>query len=355
MATYYTSSSAAGGGSGALGDEWTLQEAFDSAVAGDIVLVKADGTYLPSARIDLDTNSGTDLNYIVFKGCASDGTDDGTVSTISGANLPATTTLLYSNSDYMMFQNLRITSATNYGFDGRALSGRVMWYNCRIDNCSNSGVLNVDGHTFYYCEFDHNGSRGAFAGTGFCWFNYCSFHDNGDDGVIMDDGCLLNHCLIYDNAGEGVYLYNESSSTIINCVIHGNTDNGIHAINSGGHMIMHNIIMNNGAYGINYGGSTLAKTGYADYNCYYNNTSGATTLGSPLGSNNLTEDPNFVSVADGAEDFTPQNTNLLKTFAFSTASGVGGTSYEYIGAIQPQGGSGGGLLRPPGMTGGILG
>ena len=59
MPTYYTTHNAGGGGVGSFVAPWTLQEAADSAVAGDTVYICNTGTYSSAARTDFDTNSGT--------------------------------------------------------------------------------------------------------------------------------------------------------------------------------------------------------------------------------------------------------------------------------------------------------
>lgn len=66
----YVSALAAGGGDGSSGSPWTLTEAFDLATAGDVVNVKADGTYAVGATILAPTppSAGTYQLPIVYRG-----------------------------------------------------------------------------------------------------------------------------------------------------------------------------------------------------------------------------------------------------------------------------------------------
>ncbi|HUU90639.1 MAG TPA: hypothetical protein VM238_05445, partial [Phycisphaerae bacterium] len=74
MPTYYTTHNAGGGGVGSFVAPWTLQEAADSAVAGDEVRVCNTGAYTPAAAFNWDTNAGTYQSPISFLGYNATGT-----------------------------------------------------------------------------------------------------------------------------------------------------------------------------------------------------------------------------------------------------------------------------------------
>ena len=133
MATYYVRSSGGNDGntglSFALG--WaTIQFAADTAVAGDLVLICADGTHLPTATIDIDINTGTDASRITFRGAAADGTDNGTVATISGASLGSgyIVNVAANTVDYVTVENLRFTGGPSTGFYHRNGAGNWLWH-----------------------------------------------------------------------------------------------------------------------------------------------------------------------------------------------------------------------------------
>lgn len=82
---------------------------------------------------------------------------------------------------------------------------------------------------------------------------------------------------------------------------------------------------------------------------FRNGTSGATNLGGGMpGSNNQTGDPQFASVVDGSEDFTPANGSPLDS------NGMLGVDIGARKATDPAGG-GGGMLVHPGTSGGARG
>ena len=322
MATYYASSSASGGGAGTIGDEYTLQELLDNTDAGDIGLVKNDGTYTPSATVNVDNaNAQTASNVATIRGCASDGTDDGTVATISGTSLGAGIDLLtIASSMAVVFENLRITAATDdniYCPDAAYLH----FNNCRIDNAAGYGFFTVsssqaNSFNFTNCEIDSNDSGiGATAGSrgGFGIYNSI-IHDNTNYG-LNDDGrygkTTIFACAIYDNGSHGLYFRSSSQNPkIIGCVLFANGGNGIDFNSAVSGIVCYNTIFrSNGGYGIDTNSGSFTQFSYCDYNCYSNNTSGSIDIngGTPPGDNNVTSDPSFTNETDGSEDFTLQS------------------------------------------------
>jgi len=339
MPTYYVRSSGGNDGNDGLsfGNGWaTVQHAADTVIAGDTVLVCADGNHTPSLTIDFDATTGTSGSRITFRGAGATGDDDGTVATISGSSLGAGFIIDATGSiDYVDFENLRITGGPSSGFNQQ--SGSAVWSfrNCRFDNNTNYGFISSwsTGPQFYDCEFDNNGSDGL---AGYIAGAYrCSFHDNTGDGYQAYTESI-SFCVSYDNGNDGFRFDSLDSSGIAhNLTSFGNGSDGIY-INSSQSTITNSIVFDNGAYGIN---ATATGQGATYINiCSHSNTTAHCNWngGTIPGSGHVLEDPSFVSVTDGAEDLTPQNTNLYKTITMT-----GGTSYEYIGAIQPQASAGG--------------
>lgn len=355
MATYYTSSSASGGGTGAIDNEWTLQEAADNATSSDIVLVKADGTYSETTTIDFDTQAAAQQTPVTFRGAASNGDDDGTVATVDGSGLTSADLFnLNIASLSISFENLRLTAATdnNVLVSSAVNVATIRFINCRIDNATAMGIECQEASDnllicLENCEVDSNGTNGcgvnSLNGRGGYAFNHCTIHDNGSNGIqdgISEGGCVTNS-LIYDNGADGIVLNSVDSSIykITNTTIFANTGDGIDISSANIVMVYNTILRSNGGYGINHnsngvGGVMLQRL------CSHNNTSGHIDIngGTLPGANHILEDPNFVSETDGSEDLTPQNTNLAAVYSFQ----AGGDNYSYIGAIQPQASSGGG-------------
>jgi len=349
MTTYYAKASATGGGVGSLADPFTLQEAADTATSADLVLVCADGTYTPSTTIDFDARA----NLGVFRGCNSDGTDDGTVATISGSSLPATTDLLNVNigNSFVSFQNLRITGATRYNLLINTFAVQVVLENCRVDSSTSHGVYLNNGATkaqLCGCEIDSNSGNGIGTSqvyNGEVILNRCTVHDNTSAGGAFGSGCVSD-CLIYGNGNDGLqagasYAYGRPGLVVSGTTFFNNSGDGLYVLINGHGVVENCIFRSNGEYGISVnGGSGNVNQLVLRNICSHNNTSGHTDInsGTLWGSGHVLEDPGFTSETDGSEDLTPSNANLYKTLAFP----AGGTSYEYIGAIQPQATGGGG-------------
>lgn len=124
MTTYYVDPLAAGSNDGtSWTNAWTsIQSAFDTAVVGDIVYCR--GTQTVAARIDVDTNSGTNAGgFIKFVGCNASGTVDGTRFTIQGDGANACD-LLYKTGAMSMRHHNHRRARTQYGLASTGREGR---------------------------------------------------------------------------------------------------------------------------------------------------------------------------------------------------------------------------------------
>jgi hypothetical protein len=325
MATYYAKHNAGGGGVGSFADPFTLQELLDNTDAGDLGLVCNTGNYTPAATIDVDNASACTLsNLAVIRGANADGSDDGTIATISGASLGGGADLFNLNVAGLSikFEGLRITGATQYNINlNTALNvASISFYRCRIDSASSHGIYNQESTAqfiamFINCEIDTNGSCGiasAGLGRGGVILINSAVHDNASDGIQDTQAHSKSEfiaSLIYDNGGHGINLSNDSYGiTIRNCVFFANTSNGINfddSANTGQLIALNNIFRSNGGYGIDTNGGASGQFVLCDYNCFSNNTSGPMDIAT-LGSNNVLADPLFTDETDGAEDFTLQ-------------------------------------------------
>ena len=374
MATYYVRSSGGNDGNTGLSfaQGWaTIQFAADTVTtAGSVVLICADGTHTPTSTIDFDTNSGLAHNPIHFRGASSVGADDGTRPVITGASISSDNLFYINTIDNVRFENLDLTSATDECILGGTSSHQEIYFiDCKIHGGSASAgycASGGDGPTgwrFIRCELYDNAI--GYGGNRYKvynapWFIDCSIHDNTNAGLQFAN-TLTNivGCLIYDNGGPGINIDTAvarvySGYFLKDSTIFGNGGDGIflgdpggEGTSAGSNQILNCIISGNGGYGINFETSPEAIAFLIDGLCSYGNTSGHSNL-TLEGDNIVYEDPNFVTETDGSEDLTPQNSNLSIARAF----GAGGSTYGYMGAIQPEA-SGGGLLVHPGMSGGL--
>lgn len=371
MATYYVRSSGGSDGNDGLSfaNGWaTIQFAADTVAAGDVILICADGTHLPTATITIDTTSGTEANPIQIRGAAADGTDDGTIATISGASLPGSSNLMTAANgvDLWSYSNLILDGASSNGFamptDGH---GSHTFNNVTFSNNASNGFSVgawSNSTSFLNCTFSGNGSVGLYSSQNPTTLIECVFYDNGSYGFFGWSSAFS--CIFALNGSHGFYMddWFDMTMQIYACTFYGNTGSGIYCNPADAAyqpilfqtIIEKNILSSNGAYGIHDVSNSRWERITFNYNCTYNNTSGACNFNSGVvpGTGNVTSNPNFVNTGVGTEDFTPQETGL----AITRDTGMG-VDHAYIGAIQPQriSSTGGGLLIHPGMTGGISG
>lgn len=338
----------------------TLQYAADTATASAYVHICADSTHTQTAKVDFDTvgNEGGDNTPITFRGVNADGTDDGTVAAIqAGAAFPAATDLIDLNlmGNNLIFENLRFTSATNRNIVVQAAEYQT-FIKCTIDSAGGDGFQNRVSTAisfFYACHIYGNQGWGLSnmdaASRRIGSVNWCSIHDNGGGGVQVA-GAGLNYyhvfsmanSLVYDNGSDGLALRDTIiGAEVFSCTFFGNTGDGIDLEGANVHntRISRCIFRSNGGYGINMHGGTIRQIS-AFFQCgTNNNTSGHTDIngGSFWGANHVTTDPGFVSETDGSEDLTPTTAGYEASWNYFG----GGTTYGWIGAIQPQDSTGG--------------
>jgi hypothetical protein len=181
--------------------------------------------------------------------------------------------------------------------------------------CSNSGGPYVG------CYVD--GVRGdGFRAVSINSFVNCIARNCGRDGFRI-------------NAAGGA----AAGGAVVNCTANNNTGSGIKIMTnilSMSYSIYNCIFSNNGAYGIDFADGTTAlndrRKRFVDYNCLYNNTSGARN-GVSAGSNDVTTNPTFT---DAAGENYSVGTNM-KALGFPGAiRGSSSTGYVDLGAVQRQ-------------------
>lgn len=250
-----------------------------------------------------------------------------------------------------------------------------------VDGCVIDGVFNgisVDTSTVTILDTEiKNCVRAGVSNTAgpvIININGCYIHDNnsGDNaaggGIVLSAGVVRNSFGVRRNIVEGNLRANVLVGgvagvvvDIADCVMAGAAGTAgsnivIAALGSGFHCSIHNnIITGAAAYGITAPAGADAFV-VADYNAYYNNTSGArNNLTAGTHDVTLTGDP-FTNAAAG--DFSSNTT--AGAGAACRATGYPGvfpggltTGYPDIGGVQhadPAGGAGG-LLTHPGMSG----
>lgn len=366
MADYHVKTTAAGGGDGSSGNPWTLQEAFDSALAGDRVFIW-DGTYTLSATVDIDTRAGTAASPIQFIGANASGTEDGTRPVITTSSTLSNGLLRNGGSSitHLQFRHLDLNgggaskAAYCVNQDGSNSSDYWTFIDCLFHAATSHGISGRASIRLVRCALYSNSGCGyALYSTGGSKIRMiaCRVNNNGSHGVYCGaDELLFDRCLIYANTGKGIYHdsggYGAYCSFTFN-TIYGNTSDGI---SFGGGMavpeIVGNILASNGGYGLNCGGSW--KGGVFEWNVLNGNTSGGCDVTIPGNYYGVTTAPSFQDTGAGTEDLTPTDGSN----ADATGPAPSTNTELDIGAVsaaEPAGG-GGGLLTHPGMSGGFRG
>ena len=353
MATYYTSSTALGGGVGSYADPFTLQEAFDTATAGDEVRILNDGTYSPTATINVDTNAGTSTSPIVFRGRNS-GDTAYEMATISGSSLPTDSHILDGTGNasftYTVFEDLRLTAASGLGAGWSQPSATCRgnaWRNCRIDNFPYKAMQLGFSVTFYNCEFhDNNVSLSGINGPSIV--SCCTFRD-GDAAGSNNSGAMIWYNCVFYNHSVWVHHSFSGSQHFINCTF----DGGAYAMRSGVVQTVMNCLFTNfttQALEINAGYNPAVNQHILFVgNYFYNNTSDINSTPNDFMTANNTfagSDPLYVSTTLGAEDYNLQSGSpALGTgvpSSFTVSGGTDMTAYTSPGAFANTSTGGGG-------------
>lgn len=321
----------------------TTQKAADTAVAGDVVYLCAEAVESIAAKIDLDTNAGGLFTPINFVAANASGVVDGTGYTIrsdaamtavldfaiacdntiwTGIDFDANgqaTYCIYNNadgSDNHQFTSCRMHGATADGIFVRGQAA-VGWplVGCEIDHNGGRGIAHAATNRGYvvceYCRIHHNTSHGWQVDCQRLWCRRTSIYRNGGDGLLMGSTShqmVLDGCTIYLNGGDGIKFFNDTSRNL--------------------YRISNVTCVANGAYAFRFQTGDSRVCQYFDYVHTHGNVSGAGDIALP-GTHNVTGDPLFASVVDGAEDFTPAYNSPL------VGNGLMGTTIGALPAVLP--------------------
>lgn len=199
MAIYYVSRLAGGAGVGTEGDPWTLAQATAGVSAGDLIYVKADGTYdqLQTNAVLYCLTAGSTSSPITWIGYTSTIGDNGLVTLDGG------TTINYGTNvgNYHQFHNFETTNAAAVGF--YTTNDGSKYTNCHAHDSAGTG-------------FGTNGGLRA-------QFNLCSAYDNTGNGFDMDASDACNMCIAYNNGGSGFDFNGVDNSVCYSCISYGNT------------------------------------------------------------------------------------------------------------------------------------
>ena len=340
MAIYYTSSSAAGGGVGSYVDPWTLQEAFDSAVAGDEVRILNDGVYYLTSSIDIDTNSGTSSSHISYRGRSSDDTSYELV-TIDGSSLGATAPIFDLESypasfGYLDFFDLKLQNAT---YDPiRTFYNRCyecFWSRCIIDGGRYCFFTN--NSRVYRCEV-LNCTVGVF-GVRNTRIIECFIHDNAVGISNCEQDTLFFGCLFINHSRASQQF--SGTVNFLNCTFDNNTEVMSYLKSK---FVINCVFSNSSSFGISLDPTQYFSNMLFIGNYFYNNTvniSGSSLTYEQSLLNTLDgSNPLYVSTAAGSEDYNISSDSPLlgrglpRSIPYSSYKDM--ITYTTVGALSPR-------------------
>lgn len=264
------------------------------------------------------------------------------------------TATLFDITNAAFVSNIKVDGASLTAIRGVASGSTSTLYRVEAVNCTNSGIISSGSNKSWASCFASGCTTagGALnANSVVTNMHGCVAADNTVAGFGNAQAFSL-FCLADSNAGAST----DGWSTIffgLNCVSYGSGRDGMRTATS--LTLINCIVESNTGYGVNNSGAAVNNT---LINCAgYNNTSGFHNAIPTLGQINL--------IAGSASFFVdaPNGNFALNTTAgggaLARAAGIPGvfpggltTGYLDVGAAQHQD-SGGGLLRHPGMAGGL--
>lgn len=246
MATYYVTTTGAGGHTGAdEANAFTMEEACDNVAASDKVWVKADANY----TAEYDTGGAKDCvmyivtdgasgGIIVWQGYKTNIGDGGIVTIDANTNTLASAAIAGTGLDWNVFKNFVFSGGSGIGFAGGSDNAAV-FKNCRF---TNNGTHGMDGgvlFAFENCLIDNNGTTTSHRGidTGDrCAAVACVAYANSGPGILFTGDGICVFCLAYNNGAiQNLYVgSSEPHAGFVNCTIDGENQVGSVGVYLGG-------------------------------------------------------------------------------------------------------------------------
>lgn len=358
----YVDASAAGGGTGtSTGDPWTLLEAFSNTAAGMRVNIKA-GTYTLTSQQTVPA-VGSQTDPVWWRGYVTTPGDlDGKLSSAptdsTGIPLIQTNNNIVQSSNYFTGSGLSfLLTSGNRSYLNNGSQG--VYVNCKFrkNAASNSasvfGTSGRDFFSFHACEFVVDGqiSTSLVSVDIGAMFHSCVFKSEvvqSSSGATSASGNRWSTYVgcVFDNLYCGLKAPSGGSIAVIGCTFVDMVDYGI-SVPQGcqGANITGNYFSNIGGFVIGNSTGTTPADAWSDCliatNVYQN-------VGGQL--ENVANDRQFTALTDASDSFTDSSSGDYSLTSSSAGYeyglkdlwGIGSTDYTDIGAVQHQGGSGGG-------------
>ena len=272
-----------------------------------------------SAKIDIDTNKGTQNLGIDFISYNSTGTEESIGYTIQ-ASASIDGVIEYTG-------DIDFTKWVGVIFDANSNATRCV-YNAADDGAGNNAFIDcvfknatqdcwsVKGTAIWYtlrCEWTGAGRYGiahSQANRGTIVVLGGSIHHNTDNGWHLNrTDCHIYGAEVYQNGGDGVAIQGNGGKLRMDfCTFYENTGDGLHINDGGGDspiFITNSTFVNNGAWGVDVPSDGDRNPVFASDNHHFGNGNDGVAVAGALGSDLITGDPLFKSTTNNSEDFTP--------------------------------------------------
>lgn len=190
--------------------------ALEAGVSGQVIFEVAPGTYEEYVTIN-EIDGASESNRVIFRGM---GTDNQQVVITSNAGYTDNSTLKFSGTDYVTFENMTVTSTSA----NKAVLVKVLghtnynrFYNMRFVGAVSNTNLDNDKDLVYYNDGEWTNLDNEFVD---CHFEngYIGLYCLGHNIYTLNNGLLVENCTFLNQSFKGIYV-----GFTDNVIIRGNT------------------------------------------------------------------------------------------------------------------------------------
>lgn len=317
MATYYVTTTGAGGHTGAdEANAFTMEEACDNAAAGDLFYVKANADYTTEyvtggakSSIMYLTTDGTAAAPIHWVGYHTV-IGDGGVVTIDALVNALQDCLEGTAWDYHIFENFVFSGASTSCVD--AATGKYcIFKRCSFEGAGDNGIFRCSHSTFIACIIRDNTNEGIDTNQANNVFSACIFEGNGKEGIFTTPPTVFHDCVFYNNGLTSDFKHIDSAFAFgivcIDCTFDGeNAGDAFYTANGTGVPTFINCIFHDHASAIHINIAGIA----AIFACLFNsNVADTTNVSNPFSNGDGIGDDMCVAAVPGftneaARDYT---------------------------------------------------
>jgi len=207
--------------SASAGDVLYCKGTFDESI--DMVNAAANGAIL--ANGDLANAFPRLIGYSTTPG-------DSGIATLDSNNTKSNAIVLVNNSNYWVYENIRITRYTGQGFRTAFASFPSMFVHCEVDHCGGTLAFGVPNYSTVIDCYSHDNAGNGFEATEMSFFGNCISLANSGVGFYGGGGNHYFNCLSKGDLLGGFRQNddtNHKSLMMFNCLVDGSgiTQTGI--------------------------------------------------------------------------------------------------------------------------------